>query len=260
MTVHTRVLPLENGRNFRDLGGYVTSDGRSVRWRHLFRSGTLAQLTTVDHGILNGLDIRAVCDLRTTDERLAEPSAWPPEAVRLLSWDYQLDHGAVMGVFRLGVPTPEQVRGAVMGFYLTAPEDFAGRFAAIFSLLNAGEAPLVIHCTAGKDRTGVAAAIVLRALGVPADVVIEDYALSDRLVDYEGLYSSRNSQNNGSWAFLAELSPEVRAPLMASEPAYLEAMFSSLNRRYGSLDGYLASRLGVTGEVLARIRNLYLDR
>jgi protein-tyrosine phosphatase len=147
-----------------------------------------------------------------------------------------------------------------MEFYLAAPDDFTEQLTTIFEFLSGGESPLVIHCTAGKDRTGVATAIVLRALGVQPDVVIDDYALSDRVVDFDALYRTGNLQHSGSWAFLSTLSPEVRAPLMASEPAYIEAMFHRLNRDYGSLEGYLEARLDVDSKTLAQIRGCYLDR
>jgi protein-tyrosine phosphatase len=258
-TSQTRVLPLQGGRNFRDLGGYVTQDGRRVRWRRLFRSGTLAHLTRADQQLLAALGVRTICDLRTTAERNSEPSSWTPDAGRIVTWDYELDRGAVMGVFRLGTPTPERVRAAITEFYLSAPEDFAGRLTMIFELLRTHEAPIVVHCTAGKDRTGVAAAIVLRALGVSASTVIEDYALSDRLIDLPGLHGGGNFQRSGSWEFLWQLPPEIRAPLLASEPAYLEAMLDRLDERYGSLERYLALRLGVTDAALEHMRNLYLD-
>ena len=255
-----RLLPLQGGHNFRDLGGYATRDGRQVRWRQLFRSGTLAHLTPADHGCLAALNIRTVCDLRTTAERNSEPSSWTPSAGRTMTWDYELDGGAVMGVFRVGTPTPERVRAAITEFYLTAPEDFADRLSAVFRVLGAQEAPLVMHCTAGKDRPGVAAAIVLRALGVSTQAVIEDYVLSASLLDLQQLYGGRNFQRRGSWEFLSTLPPEIRAPLIAAEPEYIEAMLGALDQRYGSVDGYLASRLGVTDAALGHIRELYLHR
>jgi protein-tyrosine phosphatase len=259
MTLATRQVALEGGGNFRDLGGYRTEDGRRVRWGRLFRSGTLAYLTGSDWKLLTSLDIRNICDLRTTAERDAEPTSWKPQAVRTMTWDYELDGGAVMGAFRVGTPTPERVRAAILEFYLTAPEDFADRLCAIFDLLGADEVPLILHCTAGKDRTGVAAAIVLRALGVPPHTVIEDYALSDGSVDVRTLTGSAVSGRNDPWRFLATLSPELRAPLMAADPAYLKAMLDDLDRRYGSLHGYLASRIGITQAALERIRDRHLE-
>lgn len=259
MALRTRQVVLEGGGNFRDLGGYRTEDGRSVRWGRLFRSGTLAYLTASDCTLLASLDIRSICDLRTTAERDSEPTSWKPEAVRTMTWDYELDGGAVMGAFRVGTPTPDRVRAAILEFYLTAPEEFADRLSAIFGLLRTHEVPMIMHCTAGKDRTGVAAAVVLRALGVPPQTVIEDYALSEGSVDMRALIGGAVSRRNESWKFLAMLSPELRAPLVAAEPAYLEAMLDTLDRRYGSLQGYLASRVGLTPDALKHIRDHYLE-
>ena len=254
-----RVLPLEGGRNFRDLGGYAAADGRSVRWGHVFRSGTLAHLTAADRASLGTLGLRTICDLRTTEERASEPTAWIPESLRVVAWDYTLDHGEVMGAFRLGTPTPEGLRAAITTFYRSAPEDYAERFTQLFRLLLAGESPLAVHCTAGKDRTGVAAALILRALDVPEATVIEDYALSDQVVNYERVFGGAAPQRGGSWAFLSSLPRELRAPLFASEPAYIEAMLRAVDASYGSVDGYLEARLGIDGASRAQLRDRYLE-
>jgi protein-tyrosine phosphatase len=254
-----RLLPLQGGHNFRDLGGYATADGRRVRWRHLFRSGTLAHLTQSDRDALAALGVRAICDLRASSEREAEPSAWAPADGRVLSWDYAADSGAVMDAFRAGVPSAERVRAAVAQFYLDAPEDFAERFAALFHLMSTERVPLVIHCSAGKDRTGVTAAIVLRALGVPAATVIEDYVLTDRMIDLESLYGSGRFGGGGTWGFVSRLPTELRAPLIASEPAYIEGMLQRLDERYGSVENYLARRLGLAHGALRPLREAYLD-
>jgi protein-tyrosine phosphatase len=111
----------------------------------------------------------------------------------------------------------------------------------------------VLHCAAGKDRTGVAAALLLTALGVaPADVV-SDYALSDQVTDFERLVS-----DGDSWRFLRELPPEVRAPLFASRPAYIEAMLQSVRERHGTVEQYLQARLGLDAAALTQLRDLYL--
>jgi protein-tyrosine phosphatase len=135
VTAPTRLFALEGGRNFRDLGGYETEDGRVVRWRRLFRSGTLAQLTPADQAVLAGLGVRAVCDLRTTSERHGEPSRWAPAGGRVMTRDYELDEGAVMGAFRVGTPTEERVRTAITEFYRSAPEEFADRLGELFRAL-----------------------------------------------------------------------------------------------------------------------------
>ncbi len=248
-----QLLALEGSRNFRDLGGYPAVEGRRVRTGRVFRSGTLAYLTPAGQRDLAALGIRTVCDLRTTRERHTEPSVALPADVQVLSWEYELDHGAVLGAVMQSVPQADQVRAAITTFYQTAAEDFAARFARIFQLLLAGEAPLVLHCAAGKDRTGVAAALLLTALGVaPADVVA-DYALSDKVTDFERLVA-----DGESWRFLRELAVDVRAPLFASEPAYIEAMLQGVRERYGSVGQYLQVRLGLDAAAITRLRNLYL--
>jgi protein-tyrosine phosphatase len=248
-----RLIALEGASNFRDLGGYTGVSGRKVKWGLIFRSGTLAHLSARDQATLAARGIRTVCDLRTTTERLREPSV--ALAARTLRWDYELDHGAVIGAVSVLKPQAAAVRSAIMEFYRTAPEDFGDRFRELFRALCEAKAPLTIHCTAGKDRTGVAAALVLGALGVTRSEVIEDYALSERCIDYDRTLGGAT----GSWMFLNHLAPEVRAPLFASEAAYIEAMLDGVTERYGSLEQYLRMRLHVDAADLARLRRLYLD-
>ncbi|MBS0578268.1 MAG: tyrosine-protein phosphatase [Proteobacteria bacterium] len=247
-----RLIELEGSRNFRDLGGYVSACGRRVRYGQLFRSGTLAHLTADGQRSLAELGVRTICDLRTTGERLSEPTATMPRTVRTVAWDYELDRGAVIGAIIQADPQPAGVRAAIMEFYRTAPEDFAGRFAHIFRLLLDDGAPLALHCTAGKDRTGVAAALLLSALGVDRPQVIHDYALSSE-TDF-----SRIVGEGASWQFLQRLPAPVRAPLFAAEPAYIEASFAAIEHQHGSLERYLRERLNVDDDALAQLRHQYL--
>jgi protein-tyrosine phosphatase len=250
-----RLIALEGSRNFRDLGGYTAAGGRRVRHGQLFRSGTLAYLTPAGQRSLAELGVRTICDLRTTQERLSEPSAALPWSVRTLAWDYEMDRGAVMGAVLQADPNPAGVRAAIMEFYRTAPEDFAGRFAEIFRALLGGGAPLALHCTAGKDRTGVAAALILTALGVPRPQIMEDYTFSSRVTDF-----ARIVGEGASWRFLQQLPEEVRAPLYAAEPAYLEATFAAIEHRHGTTERYLHERLGADDQALAHLRHLYLSQ
>ncbi len=175
-----RVLPLEGVRNFRDLGGYATSDGRRVRWRQLFRSASLGSLTARDHAALDALGLRAVFDLRATDERAREPVRWSTGAgPRILQHDYLLDLGALSRVLPRADADVAAGRGAFAEFYAAMPTRFATAYRALFGALARGEAPFAINCSAGKDRTGVGAALVLAALGVPRATIIEDYLLSN---------------------------------------------------------------------------------
>lgn len=246
---HLRVLPLEGGRNFRDLGGYRTVDGRHVRWGRLYRSGAMAGLTAGDYAYLDRLGIRSVCDLRTADERKAEPTVWGG-ARKPDYWtsDLLTPRGDLGKVLAPGShPTPEAVREAMKGLYRALPESHAAAFREIFRRLDAGEVPLAFNCTAGKDRTGAAAALILSALRVPRATIVEDYAMSDKVVDYRKVFADKASP-------LSRLPPELAEPLLRSDPAYIAAMLDSIDARWGSVDAYLLKELGVDKRQLARMR------
>ncbi|KTT95243.1 protein tyrosine phosphatase, partial [Sphingomonas yabuuchiae] len=176
----TRVLPLQGGRNFRDLGGYRTADGRTVKWGLLYRSGQMHDLTPADYVTLQKLGIRTVCDFRDTAERTREPTLWPAgQRPKVLSDDYALDMSAMRLPGDPSTWTHEQVVTAMTATYPKLLDQFNGQYRRMFAELLAGDVPLAFHCTAGKDRTGVAAALLLTALGVPRATIIDDYLLSN---------------------------------------------------------------------------------
>jgi protein-tyrosine phosphatase len=246
-----RVLPLEGGRNFRDLGGYPAADGKSVRWGMLYRSGVMADLTQADYQYLDGLGIKTVCDFRSTEERATEPTQWAARAIDYRFRDYD---DASSGVLRTALTAPDLTAAKVSA-------TMASLYGGMFEQLLAGKAPLAFNCSAGKDRTGIAAALVLSALGVPRDVILADYALSDDIVNYEAAYTGPDAQRSadGPYGSLARLPAAVRAPLLASDPAYLTAAFAEMERRHGSVEGYLAAVLQVDAADIATLRSLYLE-
>lgn len=258
--VAERVLPLEGGRNFRDLGGYETIDGRMVRWGVLYRSGVMHELTDADYRYLDGLGIKTVCDFRSTVERADEPTQWRAGPIDYRFRDYE---DASSSVLRTALTAPDLTGGKVAATMSTLYDGmldrFAGHYADMFEQLAAGRAPLAFNCSAGKDRTGIAAALVLSALGVPRETILADYALSETIVNYEAAYTGpAASAADGPYAFLARLPAEVRAPLLRSDPAYLEAAFARMEREHGSVEGYLAARLDVSAADIERMQSLYL--
>jgi protein-tyrosine phosphatase len=142
--------------------------------------------------------------------------------------------------------------------YRAMPEVHAHSLAAVFRNLAEGRVPLAVNCSAGKDRTGLASAIILASLGVPMITVIEDYALSDRIVDYRAELA-KDASSNAMAAKLSAMPWPVVRPLMASDPAYIEAAFGAIEQKYGSLDAYLESRLGVTAQMRAAMRARLLE-
>lgn len=253
-----RVLDLEGGVNFRDLGGYRTSDGRMVKWERLYRSGSPADLTEQDMAILAKRGIRSVCDLRSSDERAAEPSPFAAAAagdntLGYYTRDYAMSMGDLGKVLTGPDASPAATRAAMMASYTQIPNMQRENLAEMFRLLAAGRTPLAFNCSAGKDRTGIAAALILIALGVPRETVLADYALSDKLVDYRAQLQQGAAKSQG-YAMLARLPYELVEPLMVSDPAYLESALAELERQYGSIDRFLERELGLTAEHKERIR------
>lgn len=250
-----RLLPLEGGQNFRDLGGYPAADGKTVKWRTLYRSGSMQDLTASDLGYLSRLGIRTVCDFRSTAERQRHPVNWPAEgAPHVLSRDYVLVLDALMGPLKDPAIDVPRARAAMESFYAELPFTFADDYRAMFGELLAGRAPLAFNCSAGKDRTGVAAALLLTALGVPRAVVTQDYLLSARHYRYV-----ESQQDPKEAAFWASLPPGVMHAITGVDQAYLDAAFRAIEARPGGLNGYFRQQLGLGADELALLRSLYLE-
>jgi protein-tyrosine phosphatase len=170
--------------------------------------------------------------------------------------DYGLDMGALAGLFRGGPVTAEATRAAMADFYRTLPFDFAPQFAAMFRELIAGRAPLAVNCSAGKDRTGVAAALILSVLGVPRETVIADYLLSNRYFRAE---MPKGVGEDPTARLLASLPPDAIQALMGVERVYIEASFAAIEAK-GGLDRYVRETLGLSARDLQTLRRRYLVR
>lgn len=252
-----RELPLEGGRNFRDLGGYATRDGKTVRWGRAFRSGVMTGLTENDYAYLSSIRIRTVCDFRSADERKSEPTDWKAGEVSYVAWDREQNMGGFREIMASGMPSAAAVKAMFAKSYADMPEEFATQYQEMFQRLAGGEIPLAFNCSAGKDRTGVAAALLLSALGVPRETVVADYALSDKIVNYEA--AMMNGKVNAAFEQMQRIPAEVRAPLMASDPDYIKATLDALDRKHGGVENYLRQRLGITDAQLAKIRGALLE-
>ena len=260
----TRLLPLEGGRNFRTLGGYETTDGRTVVWDKLYRSGVMHGITEADYDYLSSLDIKVVCDLRTEEERTSEPTNWAAGDIDYLFFPDPTEDMSFMSVLMDPDVTPQDVRDAFGGAYYGIGHQQAPAYRDMFDRLAAGQAPLAFNCSAGKDRTGVAAALLLTALGVPRDTIVHDYQLSDDYVDYMKEFMgeearARMLEENPSYAFFLQLPPEIVEPIMATHPEYIEKFFADIEAEYGTVDAFLEQVIDVTPEEIAALRTLYLN-
>lgn len=255
-----RVLDLEGGVNFRDLGGYRTADGKAVKWASVYRSGSPAGLTEADVAKLEGLGIRTVCDFRSDDERKAEPNPFVAASteVEYLTRDYADEASGLMEVLRAEDASPAKSREAMIGFYKLIAQEHAESYRAMFAALAQGKVPLAFNCSAGKDRAGTGAALLLTLLGVPRETIVADYALSDKIVDYKA-QMEESAANNPAYAALAQVPYELIAPFLASDPAYIEAALDALEAEYGSVDAFIERELGVTPQMKDEIREQLLE-
>lgn len=269
--VAERLLPLQGASNFRDLGGYPAANGKTVRWGALYRSGAMSRLTEADYDYLSALDIRVLCDLRSREEVELTPTDWQADTpVRYLREDYPAE--ILFG--RITRPPADVAAGQpARSIYVDFPEMLRPQFRAMFASLIGGEAPLTVNCSAGQDRTGLASALILTALGVPRDDILRDYHLSTVLrspdnewadADYDALAEKnvvarfladrlRAAEGDGKAAFAPR-------PLYNAEgEALLMASFSEIEAQYGSVAAYLDRALGVNADAIATLRALYTE-
>ena len=255
VVVAERLLPLEGGRNFRDMGGYATADGRTVRWGKVFRSGAMAGLTPADQHYLAGLGVRHVYDFRTTSERGQEQAVWLQNTPGLAYWtrDYEMS-GADLGQLMTSEFTGKDARDAMIALYKKLPYEQQPAYSEMFRTMVAGQTPLAFNCTAGKVRAGLAAALILTALGVPRDTVMADYLLTNRYLPMA--YSARTMKDGKSEmeAMMARLSPEAIDAFLGADPDYLRTAFAAIEARNGTIDNYLRDELGLSDKDRAALQ------
>ncbi|MBA2402629.1 MAG: tyrosine-protein phosphatase [Bradyrhizobium sp.] len=227
-----RHLNLSGASNFRDLGGYLTRDGRTVRWRQIFRSNHLGHLTDDDAAILRGLGVKSAFDFRGTGERAEAQCGMSDITVHSLPVEPTVV-AALRAIVAGGTPLSAGHAVEVMrDSYRSYVQQNTPRYRTLFAHLLEDRAPLVIHCTAGKDRTGFACALILHTLGVPEEVISEDYLLTNQYY--------RRDPNSAS-----ELPDHIKQVLGSVQPAFLGAAFEAIDADYGSLENYLRDGVGL---------------
>lgn len=250
-----RVLPLSGGQNFRDLGGYTAEDGRSVQWGQIFRSGSMHSLTADDLAYLQQVGLRTVVDFRSLSERTKEPPPWSnAPAPNIVAIDYTMTTNPINLAFARSDLDRAGMQAAMAEGCAELPFLLAGHYRQLFACLLAGETPLAFNCTAGKDRTGLGAALVLTALGVPHETIVADYLLSNQAFRMD-IYA-RNSPH--AMANLARFPAEVIKTVMSVDAAYLGAALGAIEARAGTINAYLEQELGLTPADVSQLRARYL--
>ncbi len=244
--IPSRSLNLAGATNFRDLGGYPGRDGRPVRWRRLFRSDHLAGLTPGDQDVLSGLALGRAFDFRGVDESAAAAYALPGVSRHPLPIEPTVVQN-IHAMLEAGRDLSAADAVALMQqTYRAFAHDNAPRFAELFRHLLEDDAPLVFHCTAGKDRTGFAAALILSALEVPRPLVVQDYLLTNEL--YRRAHTSQT-----------QAPQEVLDVLWRVQVEFLDAALHAVEERHGGIEGYL-EQLGVGRREREHLIGTYLER
>lgn len=255
LTPESGGLPLGSAFNLRDFGGYATADGRCVKRGMLYRSGTMALLTDADAEQLRSLGIKAICDFRRGNERKAEPTLWHGAEVDYFCRDYQESSGILGEMLKRDDASADDMRDTMIALYRIIPVDHAISYRAMFARILDGNLPLLINCSAGKDRTGVGAALILATLGVPRETIVQDYLATNAHANWDWLLAQRNT-------LLARMRLGRAAalePVLRAESVYLDTLFATLDERHGGVDGYLNDVLGVDAAARDAMRGMLLN-
>jgi protein-tyrosine phosphatase len=248
--IRVRRLPLQGVVNFRDLGGYLTADGRAVRWGQVFRSDALCDLTDSDLVVLRDLGLRTVCDLRSEAERAHMPNR---QLLGLEPAVHQIGFMPYRGVELLddakaGRVAVVEIEERVREIYRRFVVDQKANYAQLLAVLEAATLPFLIHCTSGRDRTGFASAVILMALGATRTTIIEDYLMSNQ-------YRRDLTNHIGG-----PVDVEVMTTLTNADPQYLAAAFEAIDDYWGSDTAYLREGLGLSSDRQSQLQERLLER
>ncbi|MCT9077735.1 tyrosine-protein phosphatase [Streptomyces fulvoviolaceus] len=250
-------------RNFRDVGGLPTVDGRRVRYGVLFRSGHLAHATAEDAAFLDSLGLHTIFDFRNAaDQKLEGPDVELPGVTNVnLPLSDPADGSEFWKMVRDG--EIDQLRGILgdgkgadrmINSYRTIIKERTAEHSKVLRSLAEDSAPALMHCAAGKDRAGLSIAVTLLALGVEQEAIVADYLESNAK---HRRYKVRRSGSDAS-AYSPEVM-ELLSPLFDARAEYLTAAFETIEETWGSVDSYLEQGLGVTPEIRERLRERLLD-
>jgi protein-tyrosine phosphatase len=247
---------LPTALNFRDLGGLAALQGQTIRHGQIFRSGRMHQVDGPDIDRLKTLAPKTLCDLRSGIERLKHPDHWANQ--------FSLDHWFYNDLDRTGAPdqltnhpliTANQAHGMMCDGYKKLPFEQTEGIREVFNRLIANRTPLILHCTAGKDRTGVYTALILESLGVSRDNILEEYQLTNQFIhSIHEIVLEQFPANSHPHA-----QPEVWLTIARADPDYLLAMFRSIDDKHGTVAHYLETEIGLTKDAVGILKKNLLE-
>lgn len=236
-----RLLPMSGGYNFRDMGGFKTKNNRYTKWGKIFRADDLNNLTEKDLDYLNSIPLKSVIDFRSADEVSKAPDRLPPSVEH--TYEYPISPGNIMMLKKISdIISPMSSIMVNMNKLLVSDKKCIDVYTQYFQLLQQdNDIPLAFHCSAGKDRTGMAAALFLASLGVSEHIIKEDYMASNQYL-------------GNKYADIIKKNKRLRS-LMIVEHKYIDAAFKEIKKRHNSIENYLIDVLNVD---LEKMKQLYL--
>ena len=250
-----RLLPMDGAHNTRELGGYKTTDGKSVKWGMLFRSDKLSDISEADQKYLQALGIKKIVDFRSEEEKIEDPDIIPT-GISYVEMPISVD-GAMRS--KIEAVLKGETDKEVESFLIDANREFVTNYTNVYENFLRGlideDAPTLFHCTAGKDRAGFAAAISLIALGVSREDVIEDYMKTNAFTEdrIEEILSQIKLMS------LYQADAEILRPLIGVEQIYIETAFETAEEEYGSLENFIRDGLNISDEDIQKLRNKFLE-
>ena len=273
LRVAPRLLPMSVTANFRDYGGQLTVDGRQVRWGKLFRTGHMGEMSDTDKQALQQLNIQAICDFRRAEEMKKQPSQLPealvPTAISISPGSAADLFSALNNVYVNDDHIDEAIIDNFMqeinrDLVISHQASYRKMFDTLIAHANSGS---IIHCSAGKDRTGFGGLLMLAALGVPSECIMEDYLRTNEYVDIAkeverwavSYYSeSHNAEADNKGKEKSPFNRKAIAIILRVKASYLQAAMDTIDSRYGGVDSYLRAEIGLTEGELDLLRECYL--
>lgn len=256
----SRIYNFDNIMNFRDFGNYPAGDGKYVKAGKLFRSAHFNSASDADLEKLAALGIALVVDLRHKPERDRQPNRWPESpAPTVLQYPDPKDSNKSLAPHEIFIKetlsTPDEARAYMQGSYEARPDDAGFRmiFSDTLKFMAKTGAPILIHCAAGKDRTGTLAAIILSALGVPFETIMDDYMMTMEAVDIEAFLEPASL--NMAQRYGRHIPADALRPLFHVEPSYLHRSMATID----DTDGYIADSLSISQAEREALRAHYLE-
>lgn len=250
-----RLLPMDGAHNTRELGGYKTADGLSVKWGMLFRSDKLSDISKTDQAYLQNLGIKKIIDFRSKEEKAEDPDIIP-KGISYIEMPISVD-GAMRS--KIEAVLKGETNKEVKSFLIDANKEFVSDYVEVYENFLRGliddEGPILFHCTAGKDRAGFAAAITLIALGVSKEDVIKDYMKTNQFTKkrIEEIIKQIELMT------LYQTDAEILRPLLGVEREYIETAFHTAEEEYGSIENFIKNGLNISDEDIKKLRNKFLE-